>query len=59
MAAPDLAFWMCYECDSVWVDIEMARAGNGGRITFSDLYGSHGWSLIEEGFIVPSYKSQV
>ena len=54
VAAPGFAFWMCYECDSVWIDIEGARAGGRGRITFSNLYGSHGWSLIEEKFIVRS-----
>jgi len=52
------AFWMCGECDSVWVNLEDAKSGGVNRITLASLYGVHGWSLIEEGFIEQTSKRE-
>lgn len=57
-AASTMAFWMCPECDFVWIDIEDAKAGGRNGITLTALYGNHDWPLIEEGYIVASSKSE-
>ena len=49
-AAPEIAFWLCYECDSVFFD----PFGNEKARAFSSIYGDYDWPLVEAGIIVES-----
>ena len=52
LAAPEFSFWMCAECDSLWVNIEDIRAKCRNRSSLHSLYGNHDWPLIDEERIV-------
>lgn len=48
---PTWTFWMCFECDAVWLEVEGGEP-KGKRLSLWQLFGDHGWPLIEEGRII-------
>ena len=48
---PTWSFWMCSECELVWLEVEGGKP-KGEQLSLWKLFGDHGWPLIEEGRII-------
>ncbi len=50
-AASEIRFLLCYECESVWFDVEDYISGKSASRNLHDIYGDYDWPLIESGLI--------